>query len=130
MVPERLGSIAGVCSVVLTDGWQTTSPRRFSHILLFTSTNQLLQTNNTQHGPLPQQLYPLCLLVYPATRTASLKTPQIPLYTSSFHPTATQLLSTTTFPQLPNSAMFPTPTESVPYGLCQGPLISPASRHR
>ena len=87
--PERLGSIAWVYSVVLTDGWLTTSPRRFSHLLLFTPTNYYYKQLTHNMVALPQQLTPLCLLVSPAT--ASLKTPQIPLHPSSF----TQPLYTT-----------------------------------
>ena len=39
------------------------------------NTDQLRHATNTQHGRLPQQLTPLCLLVSPAI--ASLKTPPI-----------------------------------------------------
>ena len=65
----------------------------------------------TQHGPLPQQLTPLCLLISPAI--ASLKTPPIPLNTSSLQITTTQLLSSTLSSRLPNSAYV-----SHTYGVC------------
>ena len=73
-----------------TDGWQQVHDGSHTFYSLL-HTNQLLHTTNTQHGPLPQQLTPLCLLLSPAI--ASLKTPPIPLNTSSLQITTAQLLS-------------------------------------
>ena len=121
--PERLGSIAGVYSVVgrMADNKSTTV-----HTPFIVYSNYYKQLTHNMVA-LPQQLTSLCLLVSTELYCLSQDTAN-PFF---LHTTMTQLLSTMLNSRLPLSTVTHPHDQTVcPSGLCQGPLISSAPSYR